>query len=311
MPSTKTPTLKAPFPYYGGKSRDAAKVWKRFGDVTTYAEPFAGSLAVMLASDPHKFEVVSDTDGHICNLWRAIALAPDEVAWWADYPTSHRDLTARQRWLILWARENADNLSDPGWFDAKAAGWWIWGKSSKPGRFCVDKGHIPAENGKPFSGKPGSGQGAQIQRASIPDAALFTGGRLVPWMMALAERLKRVYISNQSWELILSDSFLRRNSTGHGSIAVFLDPPYTTDDRDNRLYSSDISGTSADAAGASWAWAVEHGGVIRVAYCCHEGDIELPAGWTTTTRDFSGFSKRTNRDMIAFSPACLSVNDDA
>jgi hypothetical protein len=35
--------LKAPFPWFGGKSRVAPLVWERFGDIAVYAEPFAGS----------------------------------------------------------------------------------------------------------------------------------------------------------------------------------------------------------------------------------------------------------------------------
>ena len=37
-------TLKAPFPFFGGKSRVADNVWSRFGNVPNYVEPFAGSL---------------------------------------------------------------------------------------------------------------------------------------------------------------------------------------------------------------------------------------------------------------------------
>jgi len=33
----------------GGKSRIAGEVWARFGDCPNYVEPFAGSLAVLLA----------------------------------------------------------------------------------------------------------------------------------------------------------------------------------------------------------------------------------------------------------------------
>lgn len=39
--------LKAPFPWFGGKSRAAHLVWERFGAVGNYVEPFAGSLAVL------------------------------------------------------------------------------------------------------------------------------------------------------------------------------------------------------------------------------------------------------------------------
>ncbi len=42
--------LKAPFPWFGGKSRAAELIWSRLGDVSNYVEPFAGSLAVLLAS---------------------------------------------------------------------------------------------------------------------------------------------------------------------------------------------------------------------------------------------------------------------
>lgn len=44
--------LKAPFPWFGGKSRAAHLIWPRFGNVPNYVEPFAGSLAVLL-NRPH------------------------------------------------------------------------------------------------------------------------------------------------------------------------------------------------------------------------------------------------------------------
>lgn len=44
--------LKAPFPWFGGKSRVASIVWERFGDVPNYVEPFFGSGAVLLGR-PH------------------------------------------------------------------------------------------------------------------------------------------------------------------------------------------------------------------------------------------------------------------
>lgn len=40
--------LKAPFPYFGGKSRCVELVWDRFGEVDNYIEPFAGSAAMIL-----------------------------------------------------------------------------------------------------------------------------------------------------------------------------------------------------------------------------------------------------------------------
>ncbi len=45
MSEKEIPTLKAPFPWFGGKSRVAPDVWARFGDVANYVEPFFGGGA--------------------------------------------------------------------------------------------------------------------------------------------------------------------------------------------------------------------------------------------------------------------------
>ena len=60
--------LTAPFPYFGGKRKVAQEVWRRFGDPKNYVEPFAGSLAVLLARpSPPKIETVNDLDGMIAS----------------------------------------------------------------------------------------------------------------------------------------------------------------------------------------------------------------------------------------------------
>ena len=171
--------LKAPFPYYGGKSRWAAEVWQRLGDVTVYVEPFAGSLAVLLAGPEHQREIVCDTNGFICNFWRAIAADPHAVAAHADYPTIHQDLTARHGWLMRWGAEHAEHLSeDAEWYDARAAGWWAWGMSNWiGGGFCSGTAgdQIPNVNNWP------GGAGVQPQRINLPDQiphmAINPGGR--------------------------------------------------------------------------------------------------------------------------------------
>ena len=121
-------TLSAPFPYFGGKKRWADHIWSKFGKADVYIEPFAGSLAVLLANRfPAKREVVCDKDGLICNFWRAITSDPEQTAHWADYPTIHQDLTARHKWLKQWAREHSSQLSENAdYYDAKAAGWWLF-----------------------------------------------------------------------------------------------------------------------------------------------------------------------------------------
>lgn len=96
-------TLKAPFPWFGGKSRVAPMVWERLGDVPNYVEPFAGSLAVLLGRpEKHagKIETVNDLDGFVANFWRSIATDPEQTAHHADWPVIEADLNARHAWLV-------------------------------------------------------------------------------------------------------------------------------------------------------------------------------------------------------------------
>lgn len=126
----RTGPLKAPFPWFGGKSRVAHLVWERFGEVRNYVEPFFGSGAVLLAR-PHApgIETISDQDAFLSNFWRAVAADPDQVAHFADWPVSEADLHARHRWLVETAAERVERLkTDPDYFDAKVAGWWVWGQ---------------------------------------------------------------------------------------------------------------------------------------------------------------------------------------
>lgn len=121
--------LKAPFPYFGGKSRAAHFIWPRFGDVPNYVEPFFGSGAVLLARPTApRIETVNDVDALLCNFWRSIKLSPEETARHADGPVDEADLHSKHRWLVSRKAEiKALILSDPEAHDPKVAGWWVWG----------------------------------------------------------------------------------------------------------------------------------------------------------------------------------------
>lgn len=94
-------TLRAPFPWFGGKSRAASIIWERFGDPANYIEPFAGSLAVLLARPTRpRIETVNDLDCNVANFWRAVKADPEAVAKFADWPVNEADLHARHRWLV-------------------------------------------------------------------------------------------------------------------------------------------------------------------------------------------------------------------
>lgn len=105
-------------------------VWSRFGDVATYNEPFAGSLAVLLERPhPPRIETVNDLDCYLANFWRALQHDPDAVSKYADSPVNEADLHARHRWLVEVARPTAEKvMREPDFFDPKIAGWWVWGQ---------------------------------------------------------------------------------------------------------------------------------------------------------------------------------------
>jgi hypothetical protein len=124
--------MKAPFPWFGGKSRVAHIVWDRFGNVPNYVEPFFGSGAVLL-DRPHDpgIETVNDRDAYLVNFWRAIKADPETTAQWSDWPVSEADLLARHRWLVDTGAERLARLKmDPNYYDAQTAGWWVWGLCS-------------------------------------------------------------------------------------------------------------------------------------------------------------------------------------
>lgn len=158
------PPLKAPFPWFGGKSRAASLIWQRLGDVGNYVEPFAGSLATLLAR-PHvpRIETVNDRDCYLSNFWRAVTAAPAEVARFADWPVNECDLRARHKWLTDQPDFREKMLADPDCFDAKIAGWWVWGISQWIGAGWCSR---PEWEGRGQGGRAPRGLNASIHLSS-------------------------------------------------------------------------------------------------------------------------------------------------
>jgi site-specific DNA-adenine methylase len=125
--------LKAPFPYFGGKSTVANVVWQALGQPKHYIEPFAGSCAVLLNRPDYRpdkhMETINDKDGYVSNVWRSLQLEPDAVAAVCDWPVNHADLNARRRYLLKNAGLLQNLCADPEWHDVKMAGYWIWAAS--------------------------------------------------------------------------------------------------------------------------------------------------------------------------------------
>lgn len=74
-----TAALRPPVPYYGGKQTIAEQIISLFPEHGHYVEPFAGSLAVLLAKRPSRMETVNDLDGDLMTFWRVLRDRPDEL----------------------------------------------------------------------------------------------------------------------------------------------------------------------------------------------------------------------------------------
>lgn len=285
--------MKAPFPWFGGKSTVADAVWRRLGSPKQYIEPFCGSAAILLAAPtPASLEVIGDANCYVANFWRALKLQPDAVIEAQDYPVSHIDLFARHRWLTDPARVATlrDALLDPEWpGDAKIAGWWLWGQCAWIGDgWCAG----PVANGESLGKIPATTSGHGVSALSLGPAAARD---VRAWLDALSARLSRVRVLHGDWRRCLGMSA----NYDAGDVAVFLDPPY---EGFEALYSE-----SAITAQAAAVWARENEG-SRIALCGHIGDYEMP-GWSvmewSRLRTSFGSAKTKDAECIWFSPGCL------
>ena len=126
--------LKPPFAYYGGKTTLAPKIAALLPAHEHYVEPFAGSLAVLLAKKPSRAETVNDLDGDLMTFWRVLrdrgeelervcALTPHsrgEFALAADLDVSCDVERARRVWLRL-TQNRSHSMKVTGWYNTKNA----------------------------------------------------------------------------------------------------------------------------------------------------------------------------------------------
>lgn len=307
--------LRPPFPFFGSKRNAAPAVWSYLGDPGTYIEPFAGSLAVLLAR-PHepRVEIAVDTDGLIVNFWRwlrytgkLIRSDGTETAGpllsalnrYIDGPLSETDIEARHRWLVEQRPDMLDHLRrNPEWFNTKAAAYWWQGVSSWLGSgWCrsLDPAHVARQR-------------PHIDRTL---KGLYAVGMSDDRILNLAGRLANVTLLcgdwTDAWRRPITTSVLNR--LGDGAIGVFLDPPYTHDTgRTAGLYTDDAS-LSDDV----FTWCVDNGDNpnVRIVLAGYFTEYEnLTAhGWAVAewTRP-NGYAPESNRrrdhDVLFVSPHC-------
>lgn len=328
----QTEAIQAPFIYFGGKSRIASAVWERFGDVPNYVEPFAGSLAVLLGR-PHvpRTEIVNDLDGMIANFWRAVQHAPGEVAEYADNPVNENDLHARHAWLVERREALTTRLEgDPDFYDAKVAGWWVWGINCWIGSgWCSGRGPWVAVDGElVYAGDGGvdkkrphltslqgthkrqlphlGGSGQGLDKSDRRDA-------LGEWFEAIQARLRGVRVCSGDWTRVTGPCV----TFGQGLTAVFLDPPYADTAGRAEVYAKDCDQVAHGVR--EWAIANGENPQMRIALCGYEGEHQMPESWECLKwkarkgyggQRHSGVNDNSERERIWFSPYCLRPSDD-
>ena len=313
--------LSAPFPWFGGKSRAAGEVWAALGDVANYVEPFGGSAAVMLAR-PHRarVETYNDADGLLVNFWRAIRADPEAVATAADWPVSEADLHARH-YAIVVARADvsARVCADPDWYDAKLAGWWVWGAccwigsgwASGAGPWWSDgeqliKGNAGQGIHRQLPHVGNAGRGIHRKLPHVGDAG--RGAAILVWFSEIAARLERVRITCGDWARVTTPSVCER----HGITGVLLDPPYPIG-WDTRTAYAGQDGEAADICADVFKRSVELSDRgVRVVVCGYSGVWIPPDGWTE--RPWSarkGYAAdggaRQRTEVLWCSPQCVPV----
>lgn len=294
--------LRAPFAWFGGKSRCTSLVWEALGDVPNYVEPFFGSGAVLLARPhPPRLETVNDIDCYLANFWRALQADPAGVTAACDWPVNETDLLARHQWLVDRASFRQAMAADPEHYDVRVAGWWVWGLSQWIGSGWCDA--------KKFREGPAPGRGVKRQ---IPYLSRGQGvhrksyaepGTLADYLSGLSARLRRVRVASGDWSRVCTPVVTHH----HGLTGAFLDPPYAEGDAS---YAGARTSLSADVR----AWAIEAGERpdMRIVLAGLEGEHEMPPSWRCVAwRGHGGYGRQAAangnryRERLWCSPACL------
>ena len=130
-------------------------------------------------------------------------------------------------------------------------------------------------------------------------------------MQDLADRFRDVRVLCGDWSRAVTPSV----TTYHGTVAMFLDPPYDGKEREMGLYPIDSGTVASDTR----AWCLENGNnpQLRIALCGYSEHDELEdLGWERfewkANGGFGNQGKKTrrgkanaSREVIWFSPHCL------
>lgn len=237
--------LAPPIPYFGGKQRIASQIVATFAPHLHYVEPYAGSLSVLLAKPPSKYETANDLDQHLVTFWRVLRDRPDDL---------HRaaTLTPHSRAEMVASRRIPDGTDDV----ETARRVWVELTQSRAGlrngsgwRFYLD---------------------GAASSSSLPAYLDGYRGRMHP----AAARLANVSLECRDALDVIADYGKAPTSL------LYVDPPYLPTTRTNGKYRHEATHADHEALLAALVACKAH--VALSGYYSDLYDEALP-GWHVTT----------------------------
>jgi DNA adenine methylase len=203
-------TIRPPFAYFGGKINMAPKIAALLPAHHHYVEPFAGSLAVLLAKQPAHMETVNDLSGDLMTFWRVLRDQPEDLARACALTPHSRaehqaafdrdglpDIEAARRVWVALTQGRAGRLDRTGWRHSEDAALGI----------------------------------------SVPDYLRGYVARMAP----AAERLADV-----SLECLPALDLIVKYGK-HPEVCLYVDPPYLGSTRSGRGYAHEMTSTGDHA----------------------------------------------------------------
>lgn len=194
--------MRPPLAYYGSKVTIGPQIAALLPPHKHYVEPFAGSLAVLLAKRPSPMETVNDLDGDLMTFWRVLRDRPGDLERVCA-------LTPHSRAEYLACRDVSGALDDL----ERARRVWVW--------LSQARGGARRRTGwRQFMNPDGT------SNFGMPDYLASYIGRFAP----VARRLARV-----SLECLPALEVISRYGR-HPGVCLYIDPPYLGETRAGTKY---------------------------------------------------------------------------
>lgn len=237
-----------PVPYFGAKQQLAPWIIEHFPRHEHYVEPYAGSLAVLLAKPPSAHETVNDLDLDLVTFWRVLREQPAELERVCAL-TPH----SRAEQALANVSSQPDDLTDL----ERARRVWV--------QLSQGRGAVATNTGWRYYSKPVGG-------TSMPDYLRGYVARIVP----AAERLARVSLECRPALDVIADY------GKHDEVLLYVDPPYLGSTRSSGGYRHEMKSEAQHielaAALARCRAAVVLSGYGSPLY------TDLYSGWYATAR---------------------------